>query len=139
MIANKRPVGAASAATSWLRSVAAEAAPSTTLFAALLIAGQASAADRARDLGVPFEGTPGKLNAITDVAGVRVGQVTLIDDLADGRKVRTGITAVVPRGDATRDTPVFAGWFALNGNGEMTGTAWITEAGQLERAEVVRQ
>jgi D-aminopeptidase len=103
-----------------------------TLALSLLLATPATAAERARDLGVPFEGAPGALNAITDVAGVRVGQVTLVEDLSDGRKVRTGVTAVVPRGDATRDTPVFAGWFALNGNGEMTGTAWITEAGQLE-------
>ena len=56
---------------------------------------------RARDLGVPFEGTPGPLNAITDVAGVTVGQVTLIEDLADGRKVRTGVTAILPRGRAS--------------------------------------
>lgn len=87
---------------------------------------------RARDLGVPFEGTPGTLNAITDVDGVSVGQVTLIEDLADGHKVRTGITAVLPRGRASFDTPVFGGWFALNGNGEMTGTAWLEESGQLE-------
>src|SRR5688500_858804 len=57
-----------------------------------------NAAERARDLGVPFEGTPGALNAITDVAGVQVGQVTLIEDRADGRKVRTGVTAILPRG-----------------------------------------
>jgi D-aminopeptidase len=87
---------------------------------------------RARDLGVPFEGSPGPLNAITDVAGVTVGQVTLIKDLADGHKVRTGVTAILPRGKASDSTPVFAGWFALNGNGEMTGTAWIDESGQLE-------
>ena len=93
----------------------------------------ASAAEpRARDLGVPFEGKPGALNAITDVAGVTVGQVTLIEDLADGHKVRTGVTAILPRGKASADSPVFAGWFALNGNGEMTGTAWIDESGQLE-------
>jgi len=87
---------------------------------------------RARDLGVPFEGTPGAGNAITDVAGVTVGQVTLIEDLADGHKVRTGVTAVLPRGRDTLATSVFGGWFALNGNGEMTGTAWIDESGQLE-------
>ena len=91
-----------------------------------------AAAPRARDLGVPFEGKPGALNAITDVAGVSVGQVTLIEDLANGHKVRTGVTAILPRGKASYDTPAFAGWFALNGNGEMTGTAWIDESGQLE-------
>jgi D-aminopeptidase len=87
---------------------------------------------RARDLGVPFEGEPGPLNAITDVAGVLVGQVTLIEDLADGRKVRTGVTAILPRGPATIDTSAYGGWFALNGNGEMTGTAWLEESGQLD-------
>jgi D-aminopeptidase len=97
-------------------------------FCALASAG----APRARDLGVPFEGTAGPLNAITDVAGVGVGQVTLIEDLANGKKVRTGVTAILPRGDATLDAPVFGAWFALNGNGEMTGTAWIDESGQLE-------
>jgi D-aminopeptidase len=87
---------------------------------------------RARALGVPFEGKPGPLNAITDVSGVTVGQVTLIEDLSNGHKVRTGVTAVLPRGRATLDTPSFAGWFPLNGNGEMTGTAWLDESGQLE-------
>ena len=87
---------------------------------------------RARDLGVPFEGRPGSLNAITDVQGVTVGQVTLIEDLASNRKVRTGVTAILPRGRETLRTPVFGAWFALNGNGEMTGTAWIDESGQLE-------
>jgi len=82
---------------------------------------------RARDLGVPFEGSPGPLNAITDVAGVEVGYSTLIR----GENVRTGVTAVLPRGRAGSD-PVFAGWFSLNGNGEMTGTTWIEEGGFLE-------
>lgn len=82
---------------------------------------------RARDLGIPFEGTPGPHNAITDVAGVEVGMTTLIS----GESVRTGVTAVLPRGKSSRD-PVFAAWFPLNGNGEMTGTAWIDEAGFLE-------
>ena len=86
---------------------------------------------RARDLGVPFDGTPGPLNAITDVAGVTVGQVTLIQDLADGHKVRTGVTAILPRGRGTIETPCYAGWFALNGNGEMTGAAWLEESGIL--------
>jgi D-aminopeptidase len=87
---------------------------------------------RARDLGIPFDGTPGPWNAITDVAGVTVGQVTLIEDLADGRAVRTGVTAILPRGDGSFMRPVFGGWFALNGNGEMTGTTWLEESGQLE-------
>jgi D-aminopeptidase len=90
---------------------------------------------RARDLGIPFDGTPGPLNAITDVAGVEVGVTTLI--AGDGPlkvgvgPVRTGVTAILPRGKASTD-PVFAGWFSLNGNGEMTGTTWIEEAGVLE-------
>ena len=90
---------------------------------------------RARDLGVPFEGTPGALNAITDVAGVEVGVATLIDGdgpLQVGKgPVRTGVTAVLPRGKASTD-PVMAGWFSMNGNGEMTGTTWIKEGGFLE-------
>lgn len=86
---------------------------------------------RARDLGVPFDGVPGALNAITDVAGVTVGQVTLIEDLAGGRKVRTGVTAILPRGRDSLDIPVFGAWFALNGNGEMTGTTWLEESGRL--------
>lgn len=91
-----------------------------------------AAPPRARGLGVPFEGSPGPLNAITDVAGITVGQVTLIEDLANGRKVRTGVTAILPRGRDSFDTPVFGAWFTLNGNGEMTGTAWIDESGQVE-------
>jgi len=91
-----------------------------------------AAEPRARDLGVPFDGTPGPLNAITDVGGITVGQVTLIEDLPDNHKVRTGVTAILPRGRDSLDTPAFAGWFALNGSGEMTGTAWIDESGQLE-------
>jgi D-aminopeptidase len=90
------------------------------------------AAPRARDVGIPFEGTPGPLNAISDVAGVTVGQVTLVEDLAGGRRVRTGVTAILPRGRASLAAPVFGGWFALNGNGEMTGTTWLEESGQLE-------
>jgi D-aminopeptidase len=98
-----------------------------------LMAGTAAAeGPRARDLGVPFEGKPGPMNAITDVASVTVGHVTLIEDLADGRKVRTGVTAILPRGNATKNSPVFGGWFPLNGNGEMTGTAWIDESGYVE-------
>jgi len=102
------------------------------LLASLVASTAAAYGPRARALGVPFDGLPGPLNAITDVAGVTVGQVTLVDDLADGRKVRTGVTAVLPRGRASFDTPAYGGWFALNGNGEMTGTAWLEESGQLE-------
>lgn len=101
------------------------------LYAASLGA-SANDAVRARGLGIPFEGKPGALNAITDVAGVAVGQVTLVQDLPDGRKVRTGVSAILPRGKASYDTPAFGAWFALNGNGEMTGTAWLDESGQLE-------
>ncbi len=91
---------------------------------------------RARDLGVPFEGTPGPLNAITDVKGVEVGHSTIIrgeGKLEVGKgPVRTGVTAVVPRGKATATDPVFAGVFDLNGAGELTGTHWIEESGFLE-------
>ena len=89
---------------------------------------------RARDLGVPFEGTPGPLNAITDVRGVEVGYRTLIS--GEGKlevgvgPVRTGVTAIFPRGKNAVD-PVFAGWFTENGNGEMTGTTWVEESGFL--------
>jgi D-aminopeptidase len=89
---------------------------------------------RARDLGVPFEGTPGPLNAITDVKGVEVGFKTLISGegkLVVGQgPVRTGVTAIFPRGKQSAD-PVFASWFTENGNGEMTGTAWVDESGFL--------
>src|ERR1700693_1052440 len=91
---------------------------------------------RARDLGVPFDGTPGPLNAITDVAGVAVGHTTLISGegkLVIGQgPVRTGVTAVLPRGKDSMMNPVFAGWFSQNGNGEMTGTTWVEESGFLE-------
>src|SRR5918997_297187 len=90
---------------------------------------------RARELGIPFEGTPGTYNAITDVAGVEVGHTTLISGsgrLVVGKgPVRTGVTAILPRGKKSFD-PVFAAWFPLNGNGEMTGTTWIRESGFLE-------
>jgi len=91
---------------------------------------------RARDLGIPFEGRPGKFNAITDVPGVEVGYTTLIS--GDGKlevgkgPVRTGVTAILPRGHASLNDPVYAGFFSLNGNGEMTGTAWVDESGFLE-------
>jgi D-aminopeptidase len=92
----------------------------------------AETAPRARDLGIPFDGTPGKWNAITDVAGVTVGHETIIRDLKKGRAVRTGVTAILPRGSETSNRPVFGAWFALNGNGEMTGTTWLEESGFLE-------
>jgi D-aminopeptidase len=116
------------------------------LFALTLLTSVASAAagstdtsrprPRARDLGVPFDGTPGPLNAITDVDGVLVGQTTLIS--GDGKlvvgqgPVRTGVTAVLPRGAASMQHFSFAGWYAQNGNGEMTGTTWVEESGFLE-------
>jgi len=89
---------------------------------------------RARDLGIPFDGIPGPLNAITDVSGVTVGHTTLISgegklDVGSG-PVRTGVTVIHPRGKTY--SPVFAGWFTLNGNGEMTGTTWVEESGFLE-------
>src|SRR5881392_519310 len=91
---------------------------------------------RARDLGVPFDGTPGKLNSITDVSGVEVGYTTLISGegkLETGKgPVRTGVTAIIPRGHDSLNDPVYAGCFSLNGNGEMTGTAWVEESGFLE-------
>ena len=90
--------------------------------------------DRARDLGIPLDGRPGRWNAITDVTGVEVGAATLIRgsgrlDVGRG-PVRTGVTAIFPRGRGGSDS-VFAGWFTLNGNGEMTGTAWIDDYGLL--------
>jgi L-aminopeptidase/D-esterase-like protein len=94
-----------------------------------------SSQPRARDLGIPFDGTPGPLNAITDVAGVEVGYKTLIS--GEGRlvvgkgPVRTGVTAILPRGKGNMKS-VFAGYFAGNGNGDMTGTHWIEESGLLE-------
>lgn len=97
----------------------------------LIAATGALAEPRARDLGIPFEGTPGALNAITDVAGVTVGMTTLIEG-EGAHAVRTGVTAILPRGRDTLNRPAFAGWFALNGNGEMTGTTWIDESGFLE-------
>jgi D-aminopeptidase len=96
---------------------------------------------RARDLGVPFEGTPGKLNSITDVRGVEVGYTTLISGegkLEVGKgPVRTGVTAIIPRGHDSLNDPVYAGYFSLNGNGEMTGTAWVEESGFLEGPIVI--
>jgi len=95
---------------------------------------QAQTAKRARDLGIPLDGTPGPFNSITDVAGVEVGMTTLIDGsgrLVQGKgPVRTGVTAILPRGkNDARSVP--AAWFTLNGNGEMTGTTWVEESGFL--------
>src|SRR5580698_4505727 len=116
--------------------------PSVSLVRSLLIvvlvphiSSLAQSPVRARDLGVPFEGSPGPLDAITDVKGIEVGDTTLIS--GDGPlkvgvgPVRTGVTVVFPRGKADHD-PVYAGWFSQNGNGEMTGTTWVEESGFLE-------
>jgi len=89
---------------------------------------------RARDIGIPFEGTTGRYNAITDVKGVEVGYSTIISgqgkNIRGKGPVRTGFTAILPRG--MNNNPVFANWYSLNGNGEMTGTTWVTESGFLE-------
>ena len=89
---------------------------------------------RARDIGIPFFGKPGKLNAITDVKGVEVGHSTIISgkgkNVVGKGPVRTGVTAIFPRGK--KFSPVYANWYSLNGNGEMTGTTWVTESGFLE-------
>jgi D-aminopeptidase len=96
----------------------------------------ATTVNRARDLGVPFEGTPGALNALTDVPGVEVGQTTLVE--GDGKLVvgqgpiRTGVTAIFPLGKVKSDTPVPAAVYSFNGNGEMTGAEWVEESGFLE-------
>ena len=91
---------------------------------------------RARDLGIPFAGITGKFNAITDVEGVEVGYSTIISgegkNILGKGPVRTGVTAIFPRGKASKFSPVFANWYSLNGNGEMTGTTWVTESGFLE-------
>jgi D-aminopeptidase len=100
----------------------------STLLAVALIGATVTAQTkpRARDLGIPFDGTPGPLNAITDVRGLEVGVSTIIKGDA-----RTGVTVIFPRGKESSD-PVFAAWFAQNGNGEMTGTTWIDEGGFME-------
>jgi D-aminopeptidase len=106
-----------------------------TLLFLLLSRATAQSSPRARDLGVPFDGTPGPLNAITDVKGVEVGETTLISGTGPLKvgvgPVRTGVTAILPRGKDSRDS-VFAGWFTLNGNGEMTGTTWLEDSGFLD-------
>jgi D-aminopeptidase len=111
-----------------------QASAATAALAFFVFAANAADKPRARNLGIPFEGTPGKLNAITDVPGVEVGHTTLISgrgNLKIGNgPVRTGVTAILPTGKKYR--PVFAAWHSLNGNGEMTGTTWIEESGHLE-------
>ena len=97
------------------------------LVLALVTAAAAQTKPRARDLGVPFEGIPGPLDAITDVEGVEVGHTTLIS----GEDVSTGVTVVLPQGKGGRNQ-VFAAWFTLNADGEMTGTTWVEESGILE-------
>src|SRR3989442_4738904 len=113
------------------RTIASE----ITFFLILTTVAAAQTKPRARELGIPFDGTPGALNAITDVRGVEVGHATLISGsgkLVVGKgPVRTGVTAILPRGKKS-DDQVFAGWFSLNGNGEMTGTTWVEESGFLE-------
>jgi L-aminopeptidase/D-esterase-like protein len=90
---------------------------------------------RARDLGIPFDGNPGPLNAITDIKGLEVGHTTLISGEGPLKvglgPVRTGVTAILPRGKDSRDA-VFAGFFSLNGNGEMTGIHWVEDSGFLD-------
>ncbi len=119
----------------WIRSLCLIALSATPVFT--VAQRRTSEPIRARALGVPFDGSPGPLDAITDVKGVMVGNTTLISGSGPLRvgtgPVRTGVTAVFPRGESSAD-PVYAGWFSLNGNGEMTGTTWIEESGFLEGA-----
>ena len=104
------------------------------LFLLLLQCGIHAQKPRARNIGIPFEGTTGKFNAITDVKGVEVGYSTIISgqgkNIRGKGPVRTGVTAILPRG--RNNNPVYANWYTLNGNGEMTGTTWMTESGFLE-------
>src|SRR5678809_1715031 len=112
--------------------------PFTVIVAGLALAPSlafSQARPRENDLKLPIGGTPGPLDAITDVTGVEVGHTTLISGsgklvVGEG-PVRTGVTVIHPRGKANPD-PVFAAWFTLNGNGEMTGTTWVQESGYLE-------
>ncbi|PAW65191.1 MAG: aminopeptidase [Opitutia bacterium Tous-C1TDCM] len=110
--------------------------PAVALLAGIVLAAEPAGRPRARDLGIRFDGTPGPRNAITDVAGIEVGHVTLVagdGPLVVGRgPVRTGVTAILPRGKDPTAPPVATATFSLNGNGEMTGTAWIEESGFLE-------
>lgn len=120
-------------------------ASSVGVLLSLLIAAGTHAAEpakpRARDLGVPFRGTPAALNAITDVPGVEVGEVTLISGNSASKPgtgpIRTGVTAILPRGKARGAEPVYAGWFSQNGNGEMTGTTWIEESGEMSGPVII--
>ena len=118
--------------TNFRRTIAL-AVPITLLFVGLA---HGQTKKRARDLGIPLDGTPGPLNAITDIPGVEVGMTTLISGegkLVVGKgPVRTGVTAILPRGK-TSDQQVYAAWFTLNGNGEMTGTTWVEESGSRRR------
>jgi D-aminopeptidase len=104
------------------------------IFFALIPLVVAAQKPRARDIGIPFDGKTGKYNAITDVKGVEVGYSTIISGTGKNIRgkgpVRTGVTAILPRG--RNNNPVFGNWYSLNGNGEMTGTTWITESGFLE-------
>src|SRR5579872_3691842 len=117
----------------WMLKVNRTVWISALLFCTLSLAAQNK--PRARDLGVPFDGKTGALNAITDVKGVEVGHTTLISGAGALKvgvgPVRTGVTAILPRGKGSRDA-VFAGWFNLNGNGEMTGTTWVEDSGFLD-------
>jgi D-aminopeptidase len=132
--------GSATVATGAALAAGATPATRATLAAGAKVAAGGTAAagprPRARDLGVPFDGTPGPLNAITDLDGVLVGHTTLIEGsgkLVVGKgPIRTGVTAVLPRGAESTRHPSFAGWYSQNGNGEMTGTTWVEESGFLE-------
>ncbi len=105
-----------------------------SIFLLLITLSAAAQKPRARDIGIPFDGKTGKFNAITDVKGVEVGYSTIISgngkNIRGKGPVRTGVTAILPRG--RNNNPVFGNWYSLNGNGEMTGTTWITESGFLE-------
>ena len=109
--------------------------PLLVLLFLLCMTGFAQSPPRARALGVPFDGNPGLLDAITDVKGVEVGDTTLIGGegklIVGQGPIRTGVTVIFPRGRADAE-PVYAGWFSQNGNGEMTGTTWVEESGFLE-------
>ena len=108
---------------------------SLLLAACLTIPGEAQTRPRGRALGIPFPGQTGPLNAITDVTGIAVGHVTLIEGegkLVPGKgPIRTGVTAILPRPKGNWD-PVFAATFNLNGNGDMTGIKWIWDSGFME-------
>ncbi len=108
----------------------------TTFLLFLLVSFGFSQKPRARELGVPFKGTTGTFNAITDVKGIEVGHTTIISgegkNVAGKGPIRTGVTAIFPRGKEKKFSPVYANWYSLNGNGEMTGTTWVTESGFLE-------